>query len=98
MPLKGGFNVSDLEKHLSELMEDQEFADEYNALEEQYSFARQVIEARIEAGMTQAELARKVGTSQANISKLEHGTLNPSFEMARRVAAGLGKRLCVSMQ
>ena len=32
MPLKGGFNVSDLEKHLSELMEDQEFANEYNAL------------------------------------------------------------------
>ena len=97
--------MSDLERHLSELMEDQEFADEYNALEEQYSFARQVIEAvnnvrkaAIASGMTQAELARKVGTSQANISKLEHGTLNPSFEMARRVAAGLGKRLCVSMQ
>ena len=90
--------MSDLEKHLSELMEDQEFANEYNALEEQYSFARQVIEARIASGMTQAELARKVGTSQANISNLEHGTLNPSFEMARRVAAGLGKRLCVSMQ
>ena len=32
--MKGGFNVSDLEKHLSELMEDQEFADEYNALED----------------------------------------------------------------
>ena len=90
--------MSDLERHLSELMEDQEFADEYNALEEQYSFARQVIEARIASGMTQAELAKKVGTSQANISKLEHGTLNPRFEMARRVAAGLGKRLCVSMQ
>ena len=90
--------MSDLEKHLSELMEDQEFANEYNALEEQYSFARQVIEARIASGMTQAELAKKVGTSQANIFKLEHGTLNPSFEMARRVAAGLGKRLCVSMQ
>ena len=47
---------------------------------------------------TQAELAARVGTSQANISKLEHGTLNPSFEMAQRIAAGLGKRLAVSIQ
>ena len=60
--------------------------------------ASNMIKLRTGAGMTQAELAQKVGTSQANISKLEHGTLNPSFEMARRVAAGLGKRLCVSMQ
>ena len=44
--IERGLNVSDLEKHLTELMEDQEFANEYNALEEQYSFARQVIAAR----------------------------------------------------
>ncbi len=90
--------MSDLERHLAELMEDPEFAAEYNAMEDQYSFARQVIAARIASGMTQAELAKRVGTSQAHISKLEHGTLNPTFEMARRVAAGLGKRLCVSIQ
>jgi len=90
--------MSDLERHLAELMENPEFAAEYDALEERYAFARQVIAARIASGMTQAELAKRVGTSQANISKLEHGTLNPTLEMARRVAAGLGKRLCVSIQ
>ncbi|MDD3410814.1 MAG: helix-turn-helix transcriptional regulator [Eubacteriales bacterium] len=90
--------MSDLERYLSEQMKDPEFAAEYDALEAQYAFAQQVIAARIEAGLTQAELARRVGASQANISKLEHGTLNPSFDMARRVAAGLGKRLDVYMQ
>ena len=90
--------MSDFERHLAEQMKNPAFAAEYNALETQYAFASQVIAARIAAGMSQAELAKKVGTSQANISKLEHGTLNPSFDMARRVAAGLGKRLNVSMQ
>lgn len=89
--------MNDFEKHLAQQMQDPEFAAEYEALEAQYSFARQVIAARIEAGISQAELAKRVGTSQANISKIEHGTLNPTFDMARRIAAGLGKRLNVSM-
>ncbi len=90
--------MSDLDRYLAEQMKDPAFATEYEALEAQYTFASQVIAARIAAGLSQAELAKRVGTSQANISKLEHGTLNPSFDMARRVAAGLGKRLTVSIQ
>ena len=90
--------MSDLQNHLKELKRNPEFVAEYDALEVPYAFAQQVIAARIAEGITQAELAARVGTSQANISKLEHGTLNPSFEMAQRVAAGLGKRLAVSIQ
>ena len=90
--------MSDFEKHLAKQMKDPEFAAAYDELEVQYAFARQVIAARLAAGITQAELAQRVGTSQANISKLEHGTLNPSFDMARRVAVGLGKRLNITMQ
>lgn len=90
--------MSDFEKHLAQQMKDPEFAAAYDELEAQYTFARQVIAARLAAGITQAELAQRVGTSQANISKLEHGTLNPSFDMARRVAVGLGKRLNITIQ
>ena len=90
--------MSDFEKHLAKQMKDPEFAAAYDELEAQYVFARQVIAARLAAGITQAELAQRVGTSQANISKLEHGTLNPSFDMARRVAVGLGKRLNITIQ
>ena len=89
--------MSDFENHLAQQMKDPEFA-AYDELEVQYAFARQVIAARLAAGITQAELAQRVGTSQANISKLEHGTLNPSFDMARRVAVGLGKRLNITIQ
>ena len=90
--------MSDFQKHLAEQLKDPEFAAEYEALGPQYSFARQIIAARIAAGMTQAELAEKVGTSQANIGKLEHADLNPSFALAERVAQGLGKHLTLSLQ
>ena len=94
---KGVMSMSDFQKHLAEQMENPDFAAEYDTLEAQYSFARQMIAARIAAGMTQAELAAKVGTSQANICKLEHAELNPSFALAQRVANGLGKRLTLSL-
>ena len=90
--------MSDLQKHLEEEMQNAEFAAEYDALDAHYAFARQIIRYRIEQGITQGELAKQVGTSQANISKIEHGTLNPTFEMAQRIAAGLGKRLNISLQ
>ena len=90
--------MSDFRKHLAEEMKNAEFAAEYNALEAHYAFAKQIIALRISQGLTQGELAKRVGTSQANISKIEHGTLNPSFEMAQRIAKGLGKQLTISLQ
>ena len=90
--------MSDFQKHLAEEMQSAEFAAEYNALEAHYAFAKQIIALRIAQGITQGELAERVGTSQANISKIEHGALNPTFEMAQRIAKGLGKQLTISLQ
>lgn len=78
-------------------MADPAFAEEYNALDAQYAFARAIISARIQAGMTHAELTQRMGTLQVNISKREHSTLNPSFNLARRVAEGMGKHFTVSI-
>jgi len=90
--------VSDFNKHLNESLRDPVFKAEYEGLEAQYAFARAVISARIANGMTQEELAKRVGTSQANISKIEHGSMNPSFALAERIACGLDKQLCISLK
>ena len=89
--------MSDFQRHLDEQMKNPAFAAEYKSLELQYAFAKQMIAARLEKGLTQKELAKIVGTSQANISKLEHGTMNPSMEMVQRVADGLGFRISITL-
>jgi len=55
------------------LLNDPEFAEEVKKLEPEYQIISQLIKARTEQNMTQEELARKIGTRQGNISRLENG-------------------------
>jgi len=58
----------------------------YDALAPQYAVARAVIEARTRAGLSQAELARRMETSQSYIARLESGRTLPSMRTFLRVA------------
>jgi transcriptional regulator with XRE-family HTH domain len=53
----------------------------------------EIASSRRAAGLTQAELARRSGTSQATISAYEHGTKTPSSATLGRVLAATGRRL-----
>ncbi len=77
--------------------EDAEFATALEELAPEYEVARQLIKARLERGMTQEELAAKVGTRQSNISRIERGQQNLSIGLLNKVAKGLGKKLHVSI-
>lgn len=57
-----------------------------------------IITARKEKGLTQVELARRMGTRQSNISRLEGENYNPSLEFLNRVAKGLGKELHIEFK
>jgi transcriptional regulator with XRE-family HTH domain len=57
--------------------------------------AADVIRLREEKGWTQAELARRVGTRQANISRLENGLCNPTLNFLRKVARALDTELII---
>lgn len=71
---------------------DPEFRAAREALRPQYEFRRAMIAARIEAGITQAELAGRVGTTQSAIARLEGGNVTPSVDMLCRLADALGIR------
>lgn len=77
--------------------EDPEFAIALEELAPEYEIARQLMKARLELGMTQKELALKIGTKQSNISRIERGQQNTSIDLLSRVAKGLGKKLHVSI-
>jgi transcriptional regulator with XRE-family HTH domain len=67
----------------------------YDALEAEFAFLDEVLKARAEAGLTQAEVAERVGTTQSAIARLESGTLkhSPSIATLQRYAKALGYRV-----
>jgi DNA-binding XRE family transcriptional regulator len=81
-----------------DLMEDAEFQSEYDSLKPRYDIIAQIIRARKEQNMTQAELAERLGTQKSNISRLESGNYNPSLDFLIKVAKSLGKELSIRMQ
>ncbi|MBO4669663.1 MAG: helix-turn-helix transcriptional regulator [Lachnospiraceae bacterium] len=70
---------------------------EYDALEAEYNIIQAMIDARNSQHMTQKELAERTGITQADISRIENGTRNPSLAMMKRIAQGLGMQLKLEM-
>lgn len=85
--------MSDLQELTNELMQDPEFKKEYEALQPEMDITRAILDARIRTGMTQIELAEKSGISQADISRLEKGTRNPSIALLKRLAEAMDSTL-----
>ena len=85
--------MSDLQELTNELMHDPAFRKEYESLQPEIDITRAILDARIRAGMTQSELSVKSGISQADISRLEKGTRNPSIALLKRLADALDSTL-----
>lgn len=88
--------MTNYEKFKMEQLKDLELKKEYDALEVEYDIISQIIKTRLEQNLTQSDLAKKVGTAQSNISRLESGNYNPSIEFLEKIATSLGKKLKVS--
>ena len=76
-----------VDDYLQEQLKDPEFKKEWDDIQ------RAMIDARIEQNLTQKDLAARTGIDQADISKLENGTRNPSLKLLKKLASGLGMRL-----
>ena len=79
-------------------MEDPEFKAEYDALEEEFAVAAALIDARTKAHMTQEDVAKAMGTTQAVIARLEGGGSLPSTRTLKRFAEATGMRLRISFE
>ena len=62
-----------------------------------YEIISQIIETRRAQNITQAELAKRVGTQKSNISRLESGNYNPSLDFLVKVVASLGKNIKIEI-
>jgi len=79
------------------LLKDKEVRKAYDAFAPEFAIAQAVIQKRLEKGLTQSELAQKIGTKQSAISRLESGNYNPSITFLEKVAKALNLNLVVSM-
>jgi len=82
----------------AQLMKDPEFVKEYDKLEAEFQIASQMIEARIKQNISQEELAKKVKTGQAVISRLEGANGKPSISLLERIARALNIKFNITIQ
>ena len=71
---------------------------EYDLLEEEFALAAAVAKARRRAGLSQAELARRMKTTQSTVARLESGRGRPSTRTLTRFAKATGHRLKISFE
>ena len=78
-----------LNDFLDEQLKDPKFNEEYTKIQPEMDVIRALVDARISRNLTQQQLAEKTGIHQADISKLENGTRNPSLNLLKRLAEGM---------
>lgn len=79
-------------------LDESEYREEYERLGPEFELARSLIEARTAAGLTQAELALRMGTTQSVIARLEAGRVQPTTATLQRIARATGTRLKIAFE
>ena len=80
------------------LMKNPAYRKEYDALEEEFALILAVAKARQRAGLSQAQLAKRMKTTQSTVARLESGRGKPSTRTLSRFAKATGHRLKISFE
>lgn len=77
---------------------DPEYREAYEKLAPEFELAKALIEARLKAGLTQKQLARRMKTTQSVIARLEGGQTNPSTKTLGKLAQATGTHLRITFE
>jgi DNA-binding XRE family transcriptional regulator len=91
--MNGGMAMSNYRDYKNKILQNPEVKAEYDALQLEYDIIQAMIDARNEQNLTQKELSARTGITQADISRIENGTRNPSLKMLKKLAYGLGMQI-----
>ena len=84
--MNGGMAMSSYKDYKKRALQNPEVKAEYDALQPEYDIIQAMIDARVQQNMTQKDLSAKTGITQADISRIENGTRNPSLSMVKKLA------------
>jgi transcriptional regulator with XRE-family HTH domain len=79
-------------------MKEPKYRKAHAELEDEFALAKAVIAARNRAGLTQSELAIKMGTTQPVVARMEGGRVQPSLRTLHRLAQATGSRLSIRFE
>ena len=82
----------------SEMLANPKVEAAYDALGPEFELVRELLAARKRAGLTQAEVARRMRTTQSAVARMESGRRTPSLESLRRYATATGTRAVVRLK
>ncbi len=89
--------MTSLAKLKQKLLTDPEVKAEYDRLGPIFAVVGEMIEARQAAGLTQAEIAARMGTTQSVVARLETARHMPTFDLVARYAAAIDRRLDIHL-
>lgn len=89
---------TDFNKYLKEQLKNDDFRRFYNEYGKQLEVAYKIVQLRKKANITQAQLAKKIGTTQSNIARMEKGQQNFTINILDRLAGVFGKNLKVGFE
>lgn len=88
-------------KLVNEWMEDPEFKAEYDTLEEEFSLLKEILRARKSTKLTQADVAKRMGTKASAVARLESALRNkkhsPTIDTLRKYADAVDHRLKIKL-
>ncbi|MGH2551293.1 MAG: helix-turn-helix domain-containing protein [Thermomicrobiales bacterium] len=87
-----------VEESFARWHKDPEYQAAYDASEDEYALVKAIIRARLEAKMTQEQVAEAMGTTQAAVARLEGGRSLPSTRTLKRFAEATGTKLRINFE
>lgn len=86
------YDFSDLQKGF---MKDPEYKKAYEDLQPEFAIIKAIIIARAKQGITQRQLAERIGITQSSLARFEAGRSNPTLLFIKKLVNGLGLRIAI---
>jgi ribosome-binding protein aMBF1 (putative translation factor) len=91
-------DVKNLKSVKAQLLANPAVREAYDAQAPEFELARELIAARTQAGLTQGDVAARMGTTQSVVARIESGRGSPSMRTVQRFANAVGARAVVRME
>ncbi len=89
--------MDDFTKHLNESLKDPQFKTEFEQKELRYKIIDILVGIRVQYKLTQSELAKRLGTTQTVISRIENGSVNVGIDFLQKIASTFNKKIDIKV-